>query len=188
MYTYTICSLYLFYHSNHDIFIRINCNIYIYPNTYFKQYMKNKPTKWGLKLWCLADSKSGYTQYFSVYTGKQQGASDHGQGYDVLITLLRSAELLGHGYHLYVDNFFTSVALFDYLYAQHTLCCGTVRLGRRNFPKEVVGKKPAGLGRERGSFVKRQKGNKLVMAWRDRKIVYMLTTIHHPTTESSATC
>ena len=35
----------------------------------FRQYIKNKPTKWGFKLWCLCDSHNGYT-CFSVYRGK----------------------------------------------------------------------------------------------------------------------
>ena len=26
-----------------------------------KQYIKDKPTKWGFKFWVLADSKNGYT-------------------------------------------------------------------------------------------------------------------------------
>jgi hypothetical protein len=32
-----------------------------------RQYMKNKPTKWGIKLWVLADSSNGYTIDFNVY-------------------------------------------------------------------------------------------------------------------------
>jgi len=32
------------------------------------QYMRNKPVKWGFKLWVLADM-SGYTIDFNIYTG-----------------------------------------------------------------------------------------------------------------------
>lgn len=32
-----------------------------------RQYIKNKPTKWGIKLWVLADSANGYTCDFDVY-------------------------------------------------------------------------------------------------------------------------
>uniref|UniRef100_A0A8C6SX46 PiggyBac transposable element-derived protein domain-containing protein n=1 Tax=Neogobius melanostomus TaxID=47308 RepID=A0A8C6SX46_9GOBI len=35
-----------------------------------KQYIKNKPTKWGFKLFVLADSDNGYTIDFKIYTGK----------------------------------------------------------------------------------------------------------------------
>ena len=39
-----------------------------------RQYMKDKPTKWGLKLWVLADSDNGYTIDFNVYIGLQMRA------------------------------------------------------------------------------------------------------------------
>lgn len=38
----------------------------------FKQYMKDKPTKWGLKCFLLCDAQTGYMHKFSVYTGKNQ--------------------------------------------------------------------------------------------------------------------
>ena len=37
---------------------------------YFIQYMPKKPTKWGLKAFVLADSKTGYTFRWRLYTGK----------------------------------------------------------------------------------------------------------------------
>jgi len=33
----------------------------------FKQYIKNKPTKWEFKLWVLCDSRTGYTNNFVIY-------------------------------------------------------------------------------------------------------------------------
>ena len=36
-----------------------------------KQYMKDKPTKWDFKLCVLADSNTGYTYRFQIYTGKR---------------------------------------------------------------------------------------------------------------------
>ena len=35
------------------------------------QYMPKKPTKWGIKAWVLADSKSGYAWNFNLYTGNK---------------------------------------------------------------------------------------------------------------------
>ena len=48
-----------------------------------RQYIKDKPTKWGIKLWVLADSSNGYTIDFNVYIGKAAGrdVSVHGLGY-----------------------------------------------------------------------------------------------------------
>ena len=37
---------------------------------WFIQYLPKKPNKWGLKAYVLADSKTGYTYNWSLYTGK----------------------------------------------------------------------------------------------------------------------
>ena len=42
-----------------------------------KQYMKAKPTKWGLKFFVLADN-NGYTIDFALYTGKSSMSSGKG--------------------------------------------------------------------------------------------------------------
>jgi hypothetical protein len=34
------------------------------------QYMSNKPEKWRVKVWCLADSKSKFVYNFKIYCGK----------------------------------------------------------------------------------------------------------------------
>ncbi len=46
----------------------------------FKQYMKDKPTKWGIKVFVLSDSITGYVKRLQVYTGKgiDSGATDVG--------------------------------------------------------------------------------------------------------------
>ena len=77
--------------------------------------MKDKPTKWGVKLWVLADSDNGYTVEFNVYIGKEtQGISKHGLGYDVVMELVEP--YLNQGYHLYLDNFYTSPGLLEHLF------------------------------------------------------------------------
>jgi len=50
----------------------------------FRQYLPAKPTQWGVKLWNLADSVTGYMHRFQVYTGKEdrqeKGLSHSGNG------------------------------------------------------------------------------------------------------------
>ena len=54
----------------------------------FRQYMKNKPIKWGMKLWVVADAVTGYTYDFEVYTRKTRSAPPKvGLGYDVCMNL-----------------------------------------------------------------------------------------------------
>ena len=63
----------------------------------FRQFIKEKPTKWGIKLWVLADSSNGYTVDFNIYIGRAAGQSigEHGLGYDVVMLLM--APYLGKG-------------------------------------------------------------------------------------------
>ena len=37
----------------------------------FRQYMPAKPIKWGVKVWTLAESTTGYMSRFQVYTGRE---------------------------------------------------------------------------------------------------------------------
>lgn len=64
-----------------------------------KQYMKAKPTKWGLKFFVLADV-NGYTVDFSLYTRKSTSASGEGLSFDVVTTLINK-DFLGSGYVIY---------------------------------------------------------------------------------------
>ena len=101
-----------------------------------RQYIKNKPTaKWGIMLWILADSANGYTYDFDVYTGWRSGeeCSENGLGYDVVRK--RSHPLENQGYHLYLDNFYTSPTLVKDLYSVQIPSCGTAAENRRGFPE-----------------------------------------------------
>lgn len=145
---------------------------------HFKQYLPAKPTKWGIKAWCLAESDTGYVSQFIIYTGKQERAHRN-LSHHVVIELMQSAGLLGRGYKLFVDNFYTAVDLFTELWEDHqTAACGTVRINRRGLPRDIIAKKPAGLGRERGEYVYRYQRPILAIAWRDKRVVFVLSTIH----------
>ena len=56
-----------------------------------RQYIKDKPTKLGIKPWVLADSSNGYTVDFRVYIGRAAAgeASDHGLAYDIVVKLMQ---------------------------------------------------------------------------------------------------
>ena len=102
----------------------------------FRQFMKDKPTKWGMKVWVLADSKTGYTYNFSVYTGKAENRnSTNGLGYEVVMDLCK--QIFGQGYKLFTDNFYTSVQLFEDLLKHKVTACGTMLLNRKGVPMEL---------------------------------------------------
>ena len=94
--------------------------------TKFRQYMKDKPAKWGFKYWVASDP-SAYTYDFNLYLGAAQSdRSEHGLAYDVVTTLV--ATLHHQNYQLYCDNFYSSPALFSHLLTLGITATGTVRI------------------------------------------------------------
>ena len=145
-----------------------------------RQYIKDKPTKWGFKLWVLADSSNGYTWNFDVYTGRDKDGNDnkvHGLGYRVVMKLMKN--LLNQGYHVFFDNFYTGVDLLNKLFSEATLATGTILQSRRNFPPEL--KETSfewNRGSERGDMRWTRIDDILCVQWKDKKLVTLMTTAY----------
>ena len=46
------------------------CMIPFKGHVHFKQYMRQKPQKWGVKVWVLAESECSYVHYIDIYPNK----------------------------------------------------------------------------------------------------------------------
>ena len=139
-----------------------------------KQYMPMKPIKRGIKMWCRADSINGYLNDFEIYTGKSGEGVTQDLGYSVVTKLC--SVLYGKWHEVYFDNFFTSLELLQTLFCNKTLSCGTLRSGRRGFPKEMYDKKENNK-LERGTCVFRRKGPITAVTWMDNKPVNVVCTL-----------
>uniref|UniRef100_A0A3B4UBG2 Si:dkey-19f4.2 n=1 Tax=Seriola dumerili TaxID=41447 RepID=A0A3B4UBG2_SERDU len=136
-----------------------------------KQYMKAKPTKWGLKFFVLADI-NGYTIDFMLYTGKSKWASGKGLSFDVVAGLVNK-DYLGSGYAIYTDNFYTSPLLFRHLRQQGFGACGTYRVGVPTTQENALTKKSP-----RGSIRWIRDRDLLFVKWMDVREVSLCSTIH----------
>ena len=142
----------------------------------FKQYMKNKPTKWGIKAFVLSDSTNGYVYRVQIYTGKSMEATDAGAGLCTRVVLDLMDGLEDAGLDLYTDNYYTSPDLYTTLYEKGINACGTVRTNRKGFPKVLVHDRRR--NEERGYYDYRSNGPLLAAVWYDRRFIYFLSTMH----------
>lgn len=136
----------------------------------FKQYMPAKPTRYGIKVWCRADSNNAYMNDFQVYTGKEQQAE---VGLTTRVVLDLTTGIAGKHHVVNMDNYFTSPDLFERLYEMDILARGTARVNRRDFPKNLLCDKDV---TQRGQFVACQKQEMTAVKWKDKKIVNFLST------------
>ena len=107
--------------------------------------MPNKPTKWGIKLWCVADASQKYVYDFEVYTGasvknmvSQAGPGEAKTGYEVVLSLMSG--LHGRGHMVFMDNFFTSVKLLMSMVEKGTYGTRTMRSNRKDLPQAMADK------------------------------------------------
>ena len=92
---------------------------------------------------------------------------------------------LDKGYYLFMDNYITSVGLFEELEGRKTLACSTLRSNRLGLPKDFCDVKSNQVkSLKRGESLYRQKDTLTCMTWRDRKPVSFLGTV--PTCEDDS--
>ena len=122
----------------------------------------------------LADSVSGYTWGWKLYTGKEaDGNGGQGLAHRVVLDLLNDQRVEGKGYLLYTDNFYSSPALFRELTERGFGACGTARKDRRGIPTFI-----RHTGLKKGEIVSSVDDGVLSLKWRDKRDVTMLSTFH----------
>lgn len=146
----------------------------------WRQYMRDKPARFGLNEFTLADSENGYVLDINVYTGKECGQDSKGLPQRVVLKLVEPFYRLG--YNIFMDNYYTSVELFEKLCDHGLQACGTCREDRIGLPRDVTKSTSATVKRmKRGEAIFRQKHHLTCVTWKDRKPVTILTTL--PATE-----
>lgn len=117
-----------------------------------------------------ADPNNGYVNEFQVYTGKEGNVVEKGLGERVVRDLTR--DIWGKFHHVYCDNYFTSLPLFEKLLENQTYACGTIRTNRKGLPPAVTKAKL----KKQGEVVQRQNDSMVATAWHDKRTVTLLST------------
>ena len=143
-------------------------------NLSFRQYIPSKRHRFGIKLFVMCDCKTGYVQDLILYTGATTLADyDAELGLSGSIVKTFMEPYLDRNHVLFVDNWYTSPKLLQYLFNRSTGGCGTVRRNRKKMP-------PVAAMKERGTVVFSSANNILATFWMDKREVALLSTIHVP--------
>ncbi|XP_070208070.1 piggyBac transposable element-derived protein 4-like [Littorina saxatilis] len=165
-----------YYQPHWDISIDENMIGYKGKTPHLRMFMPNKRhALFGIKLWCLFDSTNGYLCRFEVCKGAHNPRDPenvHGATYALVMRLMRDSGFLNKGYHLCLDNYFSSPLLFQTLHVQQTTATGTVRTHRRGLPRDCITRRL-----RNGEVSERRKGPLLCVAYKDgnRKPVLLST-------------
>jgi hypothetical protein len=140
----------------------------------FKQYIPSKRHRYGIKIFILCDCLTGFVLDFEIYVGSQtyiERYEDLGVAGSVVMMLMRP--YLQKGHNLFMDNWYTSPALFEVLHENLTGACGTVRKNRTGMPNFID-------ELTRGEIEYQHTDVLLALKWFDKREVTMLSTIHEP--------
>ncbi len=137
----------------------------------FRQYIRNKPIKLGIKVWVLADSQNGYVYNLEVYCGAREKKSTN-LAQDVVSHLVEGLQNRGH--ILCFDSYYTSVPLAKSLSIRGFGCLGMLKANRKFIPTII--KNPPPMKEKEGYFQKL--GNLMCFVFKDKREVRMLTNVY----------
>lgn len=143
----------------------------------FLQYLPLKPVKWGIKIWSMCESATGYLYNFQVYTGKDDDARP---GLSERVVRALCECIVFRHCKLFIDNFYTGFGLLKWCASSLIYCCGTVRVIRKNLPKEILPKQQKQMAKHEYKVAQERRENMTFVNWKDTKAVTFLSNYHHP--------
>ncbi|KAE9542526.1 hypothetical protein AGLY_003387 [Aphis glycines] len=136
----------------------------------FRQYIKNKRHKYGVKLYMLTENQ-GLVQQIMIYSGQGTGVLPGISHTEYVVDKLMH-NYYDKGYSLFMDNYYNSVKLAHQLLQRKTYCTGTLRSNRKDNPKEIV-KKNLKSGESVGKYTK---DGICVVKWKDKRDVLCISS------------
>ena len=149
-----------------------------------KVYMKDKPDKFGMKVWGINDPDSGFLLQFKVYEGRGdrfQGETDSwcdiwSLGERVVLAFLRC---IPKGSFVFTDRFFTTPMLAAYMYIVCGIyLTGTVMKNKLGVDTSLLMKQSSKLARGFFKWSVDFQNHVAQVCWFDRSIVFLCSSIH----------
>lgn len=153
----------------------------------FITFMPNKPDKYGLKFWVLAEVDTKYVVRVTPYLGAQEKFSRGNVPLAEAVVMDLVQPIKGKGYNVCTDNFFTSLPLAKKLCENKISLVGTMRKNRRELCSQMTEPTKGGLY---SSFFCWYSGcNALFVRYqaKAKKTVCLLSTMHNSASVSDGT-
>ncbi|KAL2719344.1 piggyBac transposable element-derived protein 4-like [Vespula squamosa] len=147
----------------------------------FIAYNSKKPTKWGIRIYTLADSNTGYIccilPYYGSLITELLVRFDLPVSSRIPLHLYKMLEKIPsvQGYHMYTDRYYISYVLAQELAKLKCHIIGTILTNRKELPSGI----------KKTKFVKTftvsyPRNNTLLLAWKDKRPVTCLTQEWRP--------
>jgi len=147
----------------------------------FKQYIPNKPSKYGIKVYVLADSKTFYSASYKIYTVAGTHAAGLPVPTEALLDLVPSVS--GTNRNITTDNYYTSIALAMELKSRKFTLVGTMKKNKACIPPSFLAK--ANEGTIQYAFDHANNFALLSVAPKKNKRVVFLSTMHSEKRQTS---
>lgn len=151
----------------------------------FKCYNPLKPTKWGIRIFVLADSSTGFIVALEPYYGAAttSSLSRPNLPFTARIVLHLCDKLSistngSKGFHVFTDRYYTGYELAMELLKLGYHLTGTVMLNRKGLPPSTKKKNAIKLAKHEVRAY-RKDDCVLVLLWKDKRTVSMLSTYHN---------
>ena len=146
--------------------------------TSLRQYLPNKPNKWGIKVWARCGI-SGILYDFEIYTGRTDKAQTKPEllmGGNVVNRLTRTLPM-NVNCKVYFDNFFSSIALMNSLKEDGLWSVATIRKDRLKGADKLLLSEKDLKKKGRGAFDSVVEANSgvTVLRWFDNGLVQMVS-------------
>ena len=144
----------------------------------FITFMPNKPDKYGIKFWVLADVETKYVANIVPYLGAQERQERGGTLLAESVLVKLTEKVKGKGYNITCDNFFTSLSAAEKLARNKISIVGTIRKNCRELSPQITLPMPSNL--YHSHFMWHDKSNALFVNYQAKlkKSVCLLSTMH----------
>jgi hypothetical protein len=132
----------------------------------FRAYKPGRATKNGILVQMVSEASTGYIHNFVVHSGVEMKFRD-------TLTIL-CAPYVNKGYHLYTDSHYMSVSIARKLLQHNVRVCGNIHKNQ-GVPKDL---QVSAAKLKTGERASRRTGDVLLVSWRDKHLVNMISTIH----------